>query len=186
LDDAERYQTVYADALGSAAAPTAGLHFTERLFDQLHERGVSTVRVTLHVGLDTFQPVTETNVLEHRIHAEWFRVGAEARREIARVKREGRRVIAVGTTSVRVLESLARHAHVGENEDVEGWTRLYITPGFRFQLVDAMITNFHLPRSTLLLLVYAFAGEGLTRAAYAHAIEHGYRFYSFGDASLIV
>lgn len=195
IPDPERYQTVYARTPGSAAAPTAGLHFTPELLLRLREMGVESVFVTLHVGLDTFRPVEEERPEDHRIHREYCRLSPEAAERINRAKVEGRRVIAVGTTSVRVLET-AGQAAVGGRPDAlcpwrtvipyEGWTDLYIYPGFRFRVVDAMITNFHLPRSTLLLLVAAFGGKELVDRAYAEAIRLRYRFYSFGDAMLIL
>jgi S-adenosylmethionine:tRNA ribosyltransferase-isomerase len=171
LADRERYQTVYAVEAGSAAAPTAGLHFTPRLLAELDVE-----RVTLHVGLDTFRPVTAPTLAEHRLHSERYEVAADARARIERA----RRVLAVGTTTARVLESLARGA------PPRGRTDLFITPGFGFRRVDALLTNFHLPRSTLLALVMAFAGVDETRRLYRLAIEERYRFYSFGDAMLLL
>ena len=187
LDDPERYQTVYAREDGSAAAPTAGLHFTEDLLGQLQAAGVETTFVTLQVGLDTFAPMTVENVAEHEIHSEWCRLDPEVATRLRQTKENGGRIIAVGTTTVRVLESAAQ-AHAGKLAAFEGKTKLFITPGFTFQVVDALLTNFHLPRSTLLLLVSAFAepdGIQKIRAAYAEAKANGYRFYSFGDAMLI-
>ena len=187
LADPERYQTVYARTLGSAAAPTAGLHFTPQLLDDLVARGITLAWVTLHVGLDTFKPVTVAEVEAHAMHGEWCAISAETAAVVNAAKREGRRVIAVGTTCVRALESAAQPA---STEDVitpwEDITHLYILPGYRFRVVDALITNFHLPRSTLLMLVAAFAGRETILAAYAEAIRQGYRFYSWGDAMLIV
>jgi S-adenosylmethionine:tRNA ribosyltransferase-isomerase len=171
LADAERYQTVYAEDPGSAAAPTAGLHFTPELL-----AGLDVARVTLHVGLDTFRPVTAEDLADHEIHSERYRVEFDAWERI----RAAERVVAVGTTTVRVLESLARGA------PLEGRTELFITPGFDFRRVDALVTNFHLPRSTLLALVMAFAGVEETRRLYRLAIEERYRFYSFGDAMLLL
>lgn len=196
LMDPERYQTVYARTPGSAAAPTAGLHFTPELLLRLREMGVKSVFVTLHVGLDTFRPVEEERPEEHRMHAEFCRLPLEAAERINQAKGEGRRIIAVGTTSVRVLETAALAA-VGGCADAdscpwrtvvpyEGLTDLFIYPGFRFRVVDALITNFHLPRSTLLLLVAAFCGKELLDRAYAEAIRLRYRFYSFGDGMLIL
>lgn len=184
---AERYQTVYANPPGSAAAPTAGLHFTPRLLDSLRDGGVERASVTLHVGLDTFRPLDGEFVDEHRIHREWFEISRQTREAVARADR----VVAVGTTAVRVLETAAA---TGETS---GWTDLYITPPHRFATVGALITNFHLPRSSLLLLVTAFVQAGMAEAdafeardvllgAYREAIESGYRFFSFGDAMLIV
>lgn len=187
LDDVERYQTVYAREPGSAAAPTAGLHFTEELLTELRNQGVRTAEVVLHVGLDTFAPVNEEDPQEHPMHSEWCRLGADTAAEINQTKEAGGRVIAVGTTSVRVLESAARSAAPGTPvSPFEGPTDLFILPGFQFKLVDAMLTNFHLPRSTLLMLVSAFAGRERILAAYQAAITERYRFYSFGDAMLIV
>jgi S-adenosylmethionine:tRNA ribosyltransferase-isomerase len=182
LRDRERYQTVYARAEGSAAAPTAGLHFTPNLLSALRDRGVAIAFVTLHVGLDTFRPVRVDHPAEHRIHREWYRIDEKSAGAINEARRLGKRVVAVGTTSVRVLESAANENGVAAGE---GWTSLFILPGYRFRVVDAMLTNFHLPKSTLLMLVSAFAGRDRIRAAYAEAIERRYRFYSFGDCMLI-
>lgn len=182
LADAERYQTVYSRHEGSAAAPTAGLHFTEELLKAVKARGVELATVTLHVGLDTFRPVREQDPREHRIHREWYEVSEAAAEAVLRTRRRGGRVIAVGTTCVRVLETVADGDVV---RPMAGWTELKILPGFRFQVVDALLTNFHLPQSTLLMLVSAFAGRDRVLAAYAQAIRDGYRFYSFGDCMLI-
>jgi S-adenosylmethionine:tRNA ribosyltransferase-isomerase len=182
LRDRERYQTVYARAEGSAAAPTAGLHFTRNLLSALRDRGVAIAFVTLHVGLDTFRPVRVDDPAEHRIHREWYRLDEDSARAINEARRLGKRVVAVGTTSVRVLESAATDEGVAAGE---GWTGLFILPGYRFRVVDAMLTNFHLPKSTLLMLVSAFAGRDRILTAYAQAIERRYRFYSFGDCMLI-
>lgn len=187
LSDPERYQTVYARESGSAAAPTAGLHFTPELLQRCHEAGIETARVTLHVGLDTFQPIKVADARDHAIHSEWFHVPAETATAIRETRSRRGRVVAVGTTSVRTLESAVdRILTQGDDTVISGQTRLYITPGYQFRLVDAMITNFHLPRTSLLLLVSAFAGEAAIRRAYAHAIEERYRFYSFGDATLLI
>ncbi len=187
LDNPERYQTVYARQPGSAAAPTAGLHFTPELMAELEATGVRFTRLTLHVGLDTFAPVTEADPREHKIHTEWSELSEETARAVNAAKREGRRVIAVGTTSVRALESAARCATPGEAVGpFSGPTDLFILPGFEFKAVDALITNFHLPRSTLLMLVSAFAGRERVLAAYGEAMRLGYRFYSFGDAMFIL
>lgn len=183
LADPERYQTVYAKEPGSAAAPTAGLHFTPQLLRELEERGIGLVEALLHIGLDTFAPVNEEDPQRHRIHSEWCSLGPNAAAKINQTKQNGGRVIAVGTTSVRVLESAAQGSEV---KPFEGPTSLFILPGHTFRAVDAMITNFHLPRSTLLMLVSAFAGRERVLAAYQAAIAEGYRFYSFGDAMLIV
>lgn len=194
LRDPERYQTVYARAEGSAAAPTAGLHFTPELMHRLREMGVEFAWVTLHIGLDTFRPVTEERVTEHKIHSEYCELRPETAEQINRAKLEGRRIIAVGTTVVRVLETAALKAVEIAGEGCpwqtvaafSGDTDLFIYPGFRFRVVDALITNFHLPRSTLLLLVSAFAGRERILRAYREAIRRRYRFYSFGDATLIL
>ena len=184
LADPERYQTVYAREKGSAAAPTAGLHFTPRLMERLAARGVDVAYVTLHVGLDTFRPVEADDPREHHIHTEYAVLPPETARAIARAREHGGRVVAVGTTSVRVLESAAQGS--GAIEAYRGDTGLMILPGHEFHAVDAMITNFHLPRSTLLMLVSAFAGKDLIDAAYAEAVRERYRFYSFGDAMLLL
>jgi S-adenosylmethionine:tRNA ribosyltransferase-isomerase len=186
LKDTERYQTVYSRESGSAAAPTAGLHFTPELIAALQGQGIGFAEVLLHVGLDTFAPVTEANPAEHHIHTEWCSLSAETAAAINAAKAAGGRVIAVGTTSVRTIESAARAAAGGPLQAYEGRTDLYIMPGFKFKAVDAMITNFHLPRSTLLMLVSAFARRELILDVYREAIDLNYRFYSFGDAMLIV
>jgi S-adenosylmethionine:tRNA ribosyltransferase-isomerase len=190
LSDPERYQTVYASLAGSAAAPTAGLHFTVDLIENLKSQAVRFAMVTLHVGLDTFAPVTEANPLEHKIHTEWCQVSAETARAIQETRQRGGRVVAVGTTSVRSLESAA----VEDPASPRGWqvapytgdTALFIYPGYAFRAVDAMVTNFHLPRSTLIMLVSAFAGRERVLQTYEVAKQEGYRFYSFGDAMLIL
>ena len=187
LEDAERYQTVYALVDGSVAAPTAGLHFTPELIHALEAHGVEWGWVLLHIGLDTFRPVTERIAEEHRIHSEYCCLTAETAERINAARAAGRRVVAVGTTVVRVLETAAAAAKApGRVAPWEGHTRLFITPGYRFQVVDALITNFHLPCSSLLMLVSAFAGLGLVREAYRLAIAERYRFYSFGDSMLIL
>jgi S-adenosylmethionine:tRNA ribosyltransferase-isomerase len=187
LADAGRYQTVYARSPGSAAAPTAGLHFTLPLLEGLQAQGVGVARLTLHVGLDTFAPVNEDLPQEHHIHTEWCQVSEEAAAAINRARRAGGRILAVGTTSVRTLESAAQHAAAGDAvAPFSGPTGLFILPGYTFRAVDAMITNFHLPRSTLIMLVSAFAGREPVLAAYETAKREGYRFYSFGDAMLIL
>ncbi|HET9921752.1 MAG TPA: tRNA preQ1(34) S-adenosylmethionine ribosyltransferase-isomerase QueA [Ktedonobacteraceae bacterium] len=185
LSDPERYQTVYARISGSAAAPTAGLHFTPQLLEQLRQQGVRVGFVTLHVGLDTFRPVEVEDVSEHKMHSEEIDLDAPTAELINETRKAGGRVIAVGTTSVRTLEGVAS-MYGGRVEPFHGSTRLFITPGYRFQVVDAMITNFHLPRSTLLLLVSAFASKPLIEKAYAEAIRERYRFFSFGDAMLLL
>jgi S-adenosylmethionine:tRNA ribosyltransferase-isomerase len=196
LADNERYQTVYAREPGSAAAPTAGLHFTPELLARLEAHGIETAFVTLHIGLDTFRPVSEATLEEHRIHSEEIEVNAATAERINAARAQGGRIVAVGTTAVRTLESAAAIAdelrasgEAAEGDIVmpyRGRTSLYILPGYHFRAVDALITNFHLPRSTLVALVSAFAGRERTLAAYAEAIERGYRFYSFGDAMLIL
>ncbi len=187
LDDRERYQTIYAQEPGSAAAPTAGLHFTPGLMEQLKGRGVNFASVVLHVGLDTFAPVHEDDPLEHEIHTEWCQLTPEVADLIRQTKQSGGRIIAVGTTSVRTLESAGRAAEAGQIVvPFEGPTDLFILPEYKFQIIDAMITNFHLPRSTLVMLVSAFAGREQILASYEVAKREGYRFYSFGDAMLIL
>ena len=184
LQDKNRYQTVYAKYEGSAAAPTAGLHFTEELLKQIEDKGVDTAYVTLHVGLGTFRPVKEENVLEHHMHSEYYQVTEEAAEKINRAKKNGGRVICVGTTSCRTVESAS-------DEDGRVWagcdnTEIFIYPGYRFKVLDALITNFHLPESTLVMLVSALAGRENVLNAYQEAIEERYRFFSFGDAMLIL
>lgn len=180
----ERYQTVYARERGSVAAPTAGLHFTPQLLDELQQKGVHIVRVLLHVGLGTFRPVSAEDISEHNMHAEYYRLEKEAAQELNDVRRQGGRIIAVGTTSVRVLESAADEK--GVLSASSGWTDIFITPGYTFKVVDALVTNFHLPESTLLMLVSALAGRENVLAAYQQAIDEQYRFFSFGDAMLIL
>jgi S-adenosylmethionine:tRNA ribosyltransferase-isomerase len=177
--DRTRYQTVYARRRGAVAAPTAGLHFTPELLDRLSAHGVDRAALTLHVGPGTFRPVTAESAEEHVMDPEWYRIPLEAAAALARARARGGRIVAVGTTTVRALESAAPAS-------TQGWTDLFLRPGHEFRRVDAMITNFHLPRSTLLLLVAAFAGTELMLAAYRHAVDAGYRFYSYGDAMLIV
>jgi S-adenosylmethionine:tRNA ribosyltransferase-isomerase len=187
LDDPERYQTVFARQPGSAAAPTAGLHFTPQLLENLHELGIRSTFLTLHVGLDTFLPVMENDPQEHVIHTEWCQVTPEVAQAVNQARRDGSRIVAVGTTSVRTLESAARVAAPGETIGTfEGPTGLFILPGYQFRAVDGMITNFHLPRSTLIMLVSAFAGREQILSMYQIAKENHYRFYSFGDAMLIL
>jgi S-adenosylmethionine:tRNA ribosyltransferase-isomerase len=184
-EDRDRYQTVYAKARGSIAAPTAGLHFTPEMFNRLAERGVETATVTLHVGYGTFQPIRVERVEEHRIEEEQFEVTADAAAAINRAIVDGRRIVAVGTTTTRTLESLPRLAD-GRVTAATGSTNLFIFPGYEFSVVSGLLTNFHLPQSSLLLLVSAFAGREHVLAAYHHAIAQRYRFYSYGDAMLIV
>lgn len=183
LRDDERYQTVYAREPGSAAAPTAGLHFAPQLLQRIRDLGVRVASLTLHIGLGTFRPVRTEHVEQHRLHAEPFRVPSEVAEAVAAARREGRRVFACGTTVCRALEAAA--GPDGTVRPGEGWTDLFIYPGYRFKVVDALITNFHLPRSTLLMLVCAFAGRERVLAAYREAVRLRYRFYSFGDAMLV-
>lgn len=184
LENKERYQTVYAKESGSAAAPTAGLHFTQELLNTLRQNGVEIVEILLHVGLGTFRPVKVEHIEEHEMHSEYYRVSSEAAETINRAKREGRRVIAVGTTASRTLESVGQDN--GMIQAGEGWTDIFIYPGYRFKVVDALITNFHFPKSTLVMLVSALAGRDLIMRAYNLAVQERYRFYSFGDAMLIL
>jgi S-adenosylmethionine:tRNA ribosyltransferase-isomerase len=186
LSDPERYQTVYARKPGSAAAPTAGLHFTPKLLKRIEQKGVYRLFVTLHVGLDTFRPVREDEPLRHPIYQEYGVISEEVARQLSQAKAEGRRVICVGTTTVRLLEAVAQRSHTPHLEPFAGWVNLFILPGYQFQMVDALITNFHLPQSTLLMLVSAFAGRDFILRAYEEAIARRYRFYSFGDAMLII
>ncbi len=188
-DSAEKYQTIYAEHRGSVAAPTAGFHFTPRLFQALEEKGVNKAFVTLHVGLGTFRPMKTKTLEEHTMHEEWVDVPEETVRLIEETKKAGKRVIAVGTTVVRSLESFAQAATPSYSPiargSSSGFTKLFITPGYSFKVIDGLMTNFHLPKSTLLVLVSSFANHELILRAYQHAIDHGYRFYSFGDAMLI-
>ena len=181
--DAERYQTVYAARPGAVAAPTAGLHFDDELLSALDDRGIERSRVTLHVGAGTFQPVRAENIEEHRMHAEYLEVPADACDAVARTRQRGGRVIAVGTTAVRALETAAQG---GELRPFSGDSSIFIYPGYRFRVIDGLVTNFHLPESTLLMLVCALAGIEPTLAAYRHAVEQRYRFFSYGDAMLIL
>lgn len=183
LTDDERYQTLYAKQDGSAAAPTAGLHFNDQTFTALEERGIGVAFVTLHVGLDTFRPVTAEFAEDHHIHEEWCSIPAETVAAINRAKAEGGKIVAVGTTSARTLESYGRARNTAT--EFAGFTDIYITPGYTWQVVDAMVTNFHLPKSTLLLMMSSFVGKELLFDAYRHAIAKRYRFFSFGDAMLI-
>jgi len=195
LEEPERYQTIYARVRGSVAAPTAGLHFTPQLVKKLEAKGVEFAFVTLHIGLDTFRPVRTENVEDHPMHSEYCQLSPEVAEQVNRAKAEGRRVIAVGTTSVRVLETAAHdlrpeicdlRPETCDLRPFTGWTDLFIYPGYQFHTVDALITNFHLPRSTLLMLVAAFTGKELLDRAYREAIQRRYRFYSFGDVMLIL
>ena len=183
LEDKNRYQTVYAKYEGSAAAPTAGLHFTKELLEQIKEKGVKIAHVTLHVGLGTFRPVKVENILEHHMHSEFYMVDEEDAKMINDTKANGGRVISVGTTSTRTLETVADEKgviHAGS-----GWTQIFIYPGYKFKAIDCLITNFHLPESTLLMLVSALAGRDNILNAYKTAVEEKYRFFSFGDAMFI-
>ncbi len=183
LEDKNRYQTVYAKYDGSAAAPTAGLHFTPALLEEIRNKGVDIAEVTLHVGLGTFRPVKVENVTDHHMHSEYFMINEEAAEKINRAKENGKRVICVGTTSCRTIESAADEK--GRLKACSGWTDIFIYPGYRFKILDALITNFHLPESTLLMLVSALAGREHILAAYEEAVKQGYRFFSFGDAMFI-
>jgi S-adenosylmethionine:tRNA ribosyltransferase-isomerase len=185
--DRERYQTVYARTRGSVAAPTAGLHFTPGILERIRRRGIEIAEITLHVGLGTFQPIREEKVEEHKLHREWYEISSEAALAINRAKTEGRRIVAVGTTTVRTLEYATEHA-AGRGGGVEagcGEADIFIYPGYRLRIVDAMLTNFHLPQSTLLMLVCALGGKDLVMSAYRHAIDAGYRFYSYGDCMFV-
>ncbi|RKV63563.1 tRNA preQ1(34) S-adenosylmethionine ribosyltransferase-isomerase QueA [Streptococcus intermedius] len=184
LKDRERYQTVYAKENGSAAAPTAGLHFTKELLAKIEAKGVKLVYLTLHVGLGTFRPVSVDNVDEHEMHSEFYTLSEGAAETLRQVKASGKRVIAVGTTSIRTLETIGSKFN-GEIEADSGWTNIFIKPGYDWKVVDAFSTNFHLPKSTLVMLVSAFAGRELVLSAYQHAIDEKYRFFSFGDAMFI-
>lgn len=185
LKDQERYQTVYSHELGSAAAPTAGLHFTKELLKKIEEKGVKIGYVTLHVGLGTFRPVKAENITEHKMHSEHYHLPKETADLINETKKNGGRVIAVGTTSCRTLESVATF-NDGKILESDGWTSIFIYPGYDFKVLDGLITNFHLPESTLIMLVSAFAGYEHVMAAYKEAVEKRYRFFSFGDAMLII
>ena len=184
LADRERYQTVYAKENGSAAAPTAGLHFTEELLEQIAAKGVELVYLTLHVGLGTFRPVSVDSLDDHEMHSEFYSLSEEAAQILRQVKAKGGRVIAVGTTSIRTLETIGSKFQ-GQIQADSGWTNIFIKPGYDWKVVDAFSTNFHLPKSTLVMLVSAFAGRSLTLEAYEHAIAERYRFFSFGDAMFI-
>ena len=183
LEDKDRYNTVYAAHSGSAAAPTAGLHFTPELLEEIQKKGVDIARVTLHVGLGTFRPVKVDEITDHHMHSEFYQIGEEAAEKINRAKENGHRVICVGTTSCRTIESAADEN--GHMEAKSGWTEIFIYPGYRFKVLDCLITNFHLPESTLIMLVSALAGREHVLAAYEEAVKERYRFFSFGDAMLI-
>ena len=184
LEDRERYQTVYAKENGSAAAPTAGLHFTEDLLQKIEAKGVHLVYLTLHVGLGTFRPVSVDNLEEHEMHSEYYQFSQEAADTLNQVKAKGGRVVAVGTTSIRTLETIGNKFD-GQLQADAGWTNIFIKPGYEFKVVDAFSTNFHLPKSTLVMLVAAFAGRDFVLEAYRHAVEERYRFFSFGDAMFL-
>ncbi len=186
LTSPERYQTVYADTAGSVAAPTAGLHFTPELLSQLEQKGVGCLFITLHIGLDTFRPVKEEEPKKHPIWQEYGLLSRQVATQLLRAKMEGRRIICVGTSTTRLLEQAARASKTSLLEPFEGWVSLFILPGHKFRMVDGLITNFHLPRSTLLMLVSAFTGRDLIKRAYSEAIARSYRFYSFGDAMLVI
>lgn len=183
LEDKNRYQTVYAKHSGSAAAPTAGLHFTPELLKEIEEKGAQIARVTLHVGLGTFRPVKVDNILEHHMHSEFYQIEEEAAEKINRAKESGHRVICVGTTSCRTIESAADKN--GKLHATNGWTEIFIYPGYEFKVLDCLITNFHLPESTLVMLVSALAGREQVLSAYEEAVKEKYRFFSFGDAMFI-
>ncbi|MCK4029693.1 tRNA preQ1(34) S-adenosylmethionine ribosyltransferase-isomerase QueA [Streptococcus iners] len=184
LEDRERYQTVYAKENGSAAAPTAGLHFTQELLEKIEAKGVKLVYLTLHVGLGTFRPVSVDNLDQHEMHSEFYNLSADAAQTLNQVKDQGGRIVAVGTTSIRTLETIGNKFD-GRLEADSGWTNIFIKPGYQFRIIDAFSTNFHLPKSTLVMLVSAFAGREFVLDAYKHAVEEGYRFFSFGDAMFI-
>jgi S-adenosylmethionine:tRNA ribosyltransferase-isomerase len=185
LDDQDRYQTVFAKERGSAAAPTAGLHFTEEILSKLKEKGIHIAFITLHVGLGTFRPVSVDNVEDHEMHAEYYQMSAETAELLNKVKQKGGKIITVGTTSTRTLETIAS-ANDGQFVEAAGWTDIFIFPGYTFQGIDGMLTNFHLPKSTLIMLVSALAGKENVIAAYEEAVRQQYRFFSFGDAMLII
>ncbi|UTL71504.1 tRNA preQ1(34) S-adenosylmethionine ribosyltransferase-isomerase QueA [Bacillus halotolerans] len=185
LDDRERYQTVFSKEIGSAAAPTAGLHFTEDILEQLKDKGVQIEFITLHVGLGTFRPVSADEVEEHNMHAEFYQMSEETAAALNSVREKGGRIVSVGTTSTRTLETIAGE-HDGRFKASSGWTSIFIYPGYEFKAIDGMITNFHLPKSSLIMLVSALAGRENVLRAYNHAVEEEYRFFSFGDAMLII
>lgn len=184
LDDPEMYQTVYSREIGSAAAPTAGLHFTRELLKKIEDKGVKLVYLTLHVGLGTFRPVSEENIEDHKMHSEFYRLTEDAAKTLTEVKANGGRIVATGTTSIRTLETIGTKFN-GEIRADSGWTDIFIKPGYKWQVVDAFITNFHLPKSTLVMLVASFTGRENILNAYRHAVSEKYRFFSFGDAMFI-
>ena len=184
LDDPDRYQTVYAKENGSAAAPTAGLHWTKELLQKVQDKGIKLVYLTLHVGLGTFRPVEEDNIDDHKMHSEFYRLDEDAAKTLNEVRQNGGRIIATGTTSIRTLETIGSKFD-GEIKPDSGWTDIFIKPGYQWKVVDAFITNFHLPKSTLVMLVAAFTGRDMILKAYQHALDEKYRFFSFGDAMFI-
>ncbi len=184
LEEPGRYQTVYAKERGSVAAPTAGLHFTDELFNCLKEKGVNIAYLTLHVGLGTFRPVKVDNIEDHQMHSEYYDLSKETADQITEAEKAGKKVVAVGTTATRTLESIASER--GQIEAAKGWTDIFIYPGYKFKVIDALITNFHLPKSTLMMLISAFAGKDKVMSAYSIAVEEKYRFFSLGDAMLII
>lgn len=184
LQDSERYQTVYAKENGSAAAPTAGLHFTEELLEKIKNKGVKLVFLTLHVGLGTFRPVSVDNIDEHKMHEEFYQLSQTSADTLNETKKNGGRIIAIGTTSIRTLETIGQE-YDGQFKAASGWTSIFISPGYQFKAVDAFLTNFHLPKSTLIMLVSAFLGREFVLRSYHHAVEEKYRFFSFGDAMFV-
>lgn len=184
LEDPDRYQTVYAKESGSAAAPTAGLHFTQAILDQLKQKGVQLVFLTLHVGLGTFRPVSVDKIEEHKMHSEFYQLSEAAAETLTKVKESGKKIVAVGTTSIRTLETIGTKFD-GQLKADSGWTDIFIAPGYHYKVVDAFLTNFHLPKSTLIMLVSAFAGREFVLEAYRHAVDERYRFFSFGDAMFV-
>lgn len=184
LDDPDRYQTVYAKENGSAAAPTAGLHFTEEILQKINDKGINIVFLTLHVGLGTFRPVNVENLDEHKMHEEFYQLTEEAAETLNKTHENGGKIVAIGTTSIRTLETIGTKFN-GKLEADSGWTDIFISPGYEFKVVDAFLTNFHLPKSTLIMLVSAFAGREFVLDAYHHAVEERYRFFSFGDAMFL-
>lgn len=184
LEDSERYQTVYAKENGSAAAPTAGLHFTNEILEKIKDKGVKLIFLTLHVGLGTFRPVSVDNIDEHKMHEEFYQLSQESADSLNQTKKQGGKIIAVGTTSIRTLETIGQEFD-GVFKAASGWTDIFISPGYRFKAVDGFLTNFHLPKSTLIMLVSAFLGREFVLSAYNHAVEEKYRFFSFGDAMFV-
>ena len=185
MSDPERYQTIYAKSEGSVAAPTAGLHFTEELMSNIREKGVLTEFVTLHVGWDSFRPLKSENIFDHKMHSEYWHLSNQTAMIINEAKQEGRRIISVGTTAARLLENVFEKQNGYPIREGSGWADIFITPGYEFKVLDGLITNFHLPKSTLLMLTSALAGRDLMLKAYREAVDFEYRFYSFGDAMLI-